>query len=158
MTDTDQQLIADMQREDDVGLVLRGHLHIEHQLIELLSETLHFPDRCDWSFVNYRAKVELAHAAGLPADIKSLLERIGSIRNDFAHQLDSSISPKLSLDLYNSLSDRIRLGLKTSYKAMGIGEFTGPASLEPRDLLTLIFLNARQATKAAVFTLRDAKS
>jgi hypothetical protein len=32
--DTEQQFIADLQREDDVGLVLLGHLHVE-QLIEL---------------------------------------------------------------------------------------------------------------------------
>ena len=40
MNDTEQQFIADLQREDDVGLVLRGHLHIEHQLIELISVLL----------------------------------------------------------------------------------------------------------------------
>ena len=158
MTDTEQQFITDLQREDDVGLVLRGHLHIEHQLIELISVLLPYAERCDWGKVSYRAKVELAHGYGLPADLKDLLERIGSIRNDFAHTLTASLSKQSALDLYNSLSARLRDGLKGSYQAMGIGQLTSPSSLEPRDLITLILLNARQATKAAVNRLRDGKS
>jgi len=41
---------------------------------------------------------------------------------------------------------------------MGLGAFAGPSNLEPRDLLALIFLIARQATKAAAHALRDEKS
>jgi hypothetical protein len=107
--------------------------------------------------VGYRAKIELAHASGLPQDLKPLLERIGSLRNDFAHKLGSSITQKLSLDLFNSLSDRYRRGLKESYRAMGIGELNNPSSLEPRDLITLVFINARQATKAAALMIHRAK-
>ena len=158
MKDPDQQFIDDLQREDDVGLVLRGHLHIEHQLVEMLSEFLPFADRADWGMVNYRAKVEMAYAAGLPEDLKKLLERIGALRNGFAHTLSSSVTKEMALNLYNSLSDLYRRGLKESYKAMDMGEFGSPASLEPRDLLTLVFIQARQAIKAAVFVLREAKA
>jgi hypothetical protein len=158
VTDTEQQFIADLQREGDVGLVLRGHLRVEHQLIELISVLLPFGSRCDWGKVSYRAKVELAYGCGLPADLKDLLEHIGSVRNDFAHTLTASLSKQSVLNLYNSLSSRLRDGLKGSYKAMGIGELTSPSSLDPRDLLILILLNARQATKAAVHGLRGGKS
>lgn len=145
--------MTDLQREDDVGLVLRGHLHVEHQLIELASVVLPFAARCDWGKISYRAKLEFAYGCGLPEDLKDLLERLGSIRNGFAHTLNASVSQRSTLDLYNSLSDRLRDGLKVSYRAMGLGELAGPTSLEPRDLLILIFLNARQATKAAVHAL-----
>ena len=158
MTDSEQQFIADLLREDDVGLVLRGQLHVEHQLIELATALLPFANRCDWSKISYRAKVEFAYGCGLPADLKALLEQIGTLRNQFAHTLTASISKQPVLDIYNSLSDRIRDGLKDSYKAMGKGKLSSPSSLEPRDLLTLILLNARQATKAATFALRDGKS
>lgn len=87
--------MADLQREDDVGLVLRGHLHVEHQLIELASVFLPFAARCDWGNISYRAKVEFAYACALPEDLKELLERLGSIRNGFAHTLNASLS-KLS--------------------------------------------------------------
>jgi hypothetical protein len=158
VSDTDQQFMADLQREDDVGLVLRGHLHVEHQLIELASVLLPFAARCDWGKISYRAKVEFAYGCGLPEDLKDLLERLGSIRNGFAHTLNASLSKQLVLDLYNSLSVRLRDGLKVSYKAMGFEELTSPSSLESRDLLILVFLSARQAIKAAVLILRDRKS
>ncbi len=160
MCDLEQQFIADLQREDDVGLVLRGHLHIEHQLIELASALLPVAERCDWGKISYRAKVELAYGCGLPEDLKGLLIRLGVMRNGltgFAHTL-ASLSKKSVLDLYNALSDRLRDGLKISYKAMGLGELASPSSIEPRDLLTLVYLNALQALKAAVHQLRHGKS
>lgn len=61
MCNTDRQFRDDLQREDDVGLVLRGHLHVEHQLIELASVLLPFAARCDWGRISYRTKVEFAH-------------------------------------------------------------------------------------------------
>jgi hypothetical protein len=156
MTDIDQQFIADLQREDDVGLVLRGHLHVEHQLIELISLLLPFAQRCDWGKISYRGKVELAHGCGLPADLKDLHGRLGSLRNGFAHTLTASLSKQPILDLYNSLSERLRSGLTGSYKAMGVAENSTPSSFESRDLLILIFVSARQATRAAVDALRAA--
>jgi hypothetical protein len=156
--DLEQQFIADLQREDDVGLVLRGHLHIEHQLIELASALLPVAERCDWGKISYRAKVELAYGCGLPKDLKEPLERLGSVRNGFAHTLNVSLSKQSVLDLYNSLSVRLQDGLKVSYRAMGLGELASPSSIEPRDLLTLVYLNALQAIKAAVHQLRHGKS
>lgn len=85
MCDTDQKFMADLQREDDIGLVLRGHSHVEHQLIELASAFLPFGARCDWGNISYRAKVEFAYGCALPEDLKDLLERLGAIRNGFAH-------------------------------------------------------------------------
>jgi hypothetical protein len=158
MCDAEHQFFADLRREDDVGLVLRGHLHVEHQLIELASMRLPFAGRCDWGSISYRAKVELAYGCGLPEDLKYLLVRLGSMRNDFAHALDASLSKQSVLNLYNALSDPLRAGLKISYEAMGLGAFTGPSNFEPRDLLALIFLIARQATKAAAHALRCEKS
>lgn len=147
--------MADLQREDDVGLVLRGHLHVEHQLIELASMHLPFAGRCDWGRISYRAKVELAHGCGLPEDLQKLLIRLGALRNRFAHVLDVSLSTQSVLELYNVLSERLRDGLRFSYEAMGLGAFEGPSNIDPHELLALIFLTARQATKAAAQALRD---
>jgi hypothetical protein len=104
-----------LQREDDVGLVLRGHLHVEHQLIELPSALLPVAERCDWGKISYRAKVELAYGCGLPKDLKELLERLGSMRNGFAHTLDVSLSKQSVLDLYNSLSVRRKRPLNSPF-------------------------------------------
>ncbi|HVY22756.1 MAG TPA: hypothetical protein VG962_05335 [Steroidobacteraceae bacterium] len=158
MSDAENQFYKDLTREDDVGLVLRGHLHIEHQLIELISTLLSLPACCDWSNINYRAKIELAYGCGLHEDLISPLKQLGSIRNGFAHTLKASLSKKSILDLYNSMSPRLQDGLKVAHKAIGIGELTNPLSLEPRDLLILIFVNIRQAIAAAICIRRNRHS
>lgn len=150
----EQQLYQDLTREDDVGLVLRGHLHIEHQLMEIARTVLPFGDRCDWGVFSYRTKVEIAYACGLPQDARDVLLKLGALRNNFAHRLDASITQKRALDLYNSLSNRHREGLQESYKVMMEKPAFSPASLEPRDLVTLVLLNMHSVTKAAVLALQ----
>ena len=153
MADSESSLYNDLARQDDVGLVLRGHLHIERELVHLVSAFLPFHARCDWSKLSYRAKVELAHACGLPLDVKNLLEKVGTLRNDFAHKLSAFISKESALDLYNSLSPRHRAGLKDSYKVMFGKALSKPAALPPHDLLTLVLLTAHSATLAAALAL-----
>jgi hypothetical protein len=154
VSETQRSVYDDLTREDDVGLVLLGHLHIEHELVELFCAALPLGGRCDWSKVPYRAKVELAYACGLPIDVKQLLEKIGSLRNDFVHNLGAQISKSRALDLYNSLSQRHRAGLKASYNVMFKEPLLKPASLLPHDLVTHVILTAHSATRAAVQALR----
>lgn len=149
----DQLLYNDLTREDDVGLVLRGHLHIEYQLMEIACAVLPFGNRCDWNKFSYRTKIELAYACGLPRDACDVLVKLGTLRNDFAHKLDASISKKRALDLYNCLSAKYRTVLRDSYKVMMKKPDFSPASLKPRDLVTLILLNMHSVTKAAVLAL-----
>ncbi|MEL1263949.1 hypothetical protein AAD027_06110 [Pseudoxanthomonas putridarboris] len=129
-------------------------MHIEHQLMEIAGAVLPFADRCDWQKFSYRTKVELAYACGLPKDTRDVLIKLGTLRNEFAHKLDASISRQRALDLYNSLSDWHRTVLKESYKVMMDKQDFAPASLEPRDLVTLILLNMYSATRAEGLALR----
>src|SRR5690242_18238580 len=138
MDDLNNRFLSDLQREDDVGLVLLGHLHIEHQLIELISCVLPFPERCGWGKLSYSNKVSLAHACGLSERLKSTLGRIGKLRNDFAHNLGASLAKDNVLALYNGLPTLYQNGVKDTYRVMGLGELTSPAKLPPRDLLILI--------------------
>jgi hypothetical protein len=156
MVDVDSQFIADLQREDDLGLVVRGHLHIEHQLIELAAARLPFASRIDWNEISFRAKLEIAYACGLPEDRKKLISSLNSLRNKFAHRLDATIHKADVVGIYNALSSNIRETIKGAHQKMGLGAFPGPASLEPRDLLIHLFISARQATKAAADSLRTA--
>lgn len=156
MERSDAEFIADLQREDDVGLVLRAHLHIENQLLVLIALHLPAADRCDWSKVGYAAKVEIASACGLPEDLKTLLQKIGKLRNELAHKIDAQLSSAQVLGMYNTLSTRLREGIKGSYLSMQRGPMPSPSSFdEPRDLFVLILLAARQATKAAALVAAE---
>lgn len=154
METPDQQFSDDLMREDDVGLVLRGHLHIEHQLMELISIALPFKERCDWSRIGYRGKIELALSCGLREDMRQPLKSIGSLRNNFAHDLGANIEKKKVMDIYNGLSERLRKGVKVSYAATGRQGTFKPSQLVEKDLLVLLFVNFRQAIRAAILTLQ----
>jgi hypothetical protein len=158
MQNVDQKFLDDLQREDDIGFILRGHIHVESQLIELLKEFFPFPEHCDFEKLNYRSKVEIACAAGLTHEIKNFLYCIGSIRNKFAHRVDSSVSANIALDLYHSLPESYRSEIRHSYMAFGKVEHVDPSSIEPRELMTLLFIHARQAVKAAVTICRRSKA
>lgn len=155
VTDVDVQFLEDLRREDDLGLVIRGHLHIEHQLISLASGVLPFASRIDWNEVPFKTKLEIASACGLPDDRRELIRRLNVLRNDFAHRLSASVQKKTVVDIYNSLSPLIQDAIKRAHEIMGFGKFPGPAALEPRDLLIHLFISARQATKAAADATRQ---
>ncbi|MGH9439417.1 MAG: hypothetical protein ACRD22_16380 [Terriglobia bacterium] len=152
-TTQDELFYSDLEREDDVGLVLRGQLHIEHQLMAIANAVLPFADRCKWGKFAYRSKVELAYACGLPQDVRCVLLKLGNLRNEFAHDLNATISKQRALDLYNCQSERLRIVLQDTYKLMTGKPVFSLKSIEPRDLVTIIFLTMHSATKAAAATL-----
>ena len=148
MKKLEQKLFTDLKREDDVGLVIRGHLHVENQLIDFISHTLLHPEKCDWEKIGYSGKVELALACGLPDGMRTILEKLGELRNDFANNLDATIDPKWVLNTYNSLSLQLKKDLEKSYKKMDLGRLSQQSTLDTRDLLVLIFLSVRQGVHA----------
>lgn len=145
--------LADVNRDDDVGFVLRSHLHIEHALVELLQHVLPEPSACEWSMVGYRAKVEIGAGLGLGEDVKTLLLKIGSLRNDFAHDLTVSISKERAVKMYNALSPRIQGIARGTYELRGSGRFKGPASLDPRELVEILIGVAWTAVKAKTIVM-----
>ena len=155
MDPSDLTLSTDLTREDDVGMIVKGHIHIEYQLQQLACRVLPFPERCDWNKIGYRQTVELALACGLPDDMRGTLNALGSLRNTFAHRLDAALEKQRVMDLYNGLSDRLREGLKVAYAATGAKAEFRPVALSGKDLLILIFLSARQAIKAGILALDD---
>jgi len=87
---TEQLFYDDLAREDDLGLVVKAHLHIEHQLAEFIASFMDSSENCDWSRVGYAAKLELALGLGLPRHLRKPLEAVGKLRNSFAHNLHYS--------------------------------------------------------------------
>ena len=150
MEDIDRQFYDDLTREDDLGLILRGLLHIEHQLIELCSVFMPCASQCDWGAISYRAKVELAHGFGLSSGLKDIFLKLGSIRNKFAHELSAQITAKQVLDLYNLLPPVLSGAVAASYESLGRADQFSPSKMPPQELLVLILLSSRQSAKIAI--------
>ena len=154
-TDADKLFFDDLNREDDLGLVVKAHLHIEHQLTEFIQVSMPSPEKCDWTRVGFAAKLEVALGLGLPNQLRKPLEAIGKLRNAFAHNLNYSQAQVDAVALYNGLSARFHAGVKETYRKIRGAELK-PSRLSNRDLLVIMLLTLRQAIQAEVQRARAA--
>lgn len=150
MNKRDKQFFSDLAHEDNIGLVLRGHLHVEHQLIRFISNQLLYPERIDWGKINYSGKVELALACGLDIDIHPGLAYLETLRNRFASSLNAAIDSNWVLNAYIGLPQSIKNDVELAYKGLGKRIDDETATLDTRNLLVLIFLCVANAVKALV--------
>ncbi len=148
-SDADKLFFDDLTREDDLGLVVKAHLHIEYQLAEFIQLSMPSPEKCDWARVGFAAKLEVALGLGLPDQLRKPLEAIGKLRNSFAHNLSYSQAQVDAVALYNGLPARLHAGVKETYRRIRGSELK-PSKLSNRDLLVIMLLNLRQAIQAEV--------
>lgn len=92
----------DLQREDMLGVVIRGAIHIENQLNGIIEENLVAPSELKDMRLGYADRISLAVALGVSADFKPPLKALGTIRNNFAHRLDIEISDAQAKGLYDA--------------------------------------------------------
>jgi|GEM_PF-6249573 len=147
--ETDQLFFDDLAREDDLGLVVKAHLHIEHQILKYIEAYMSAHSDCDWSRVGFAAKLEIALGLGLPTHLRKPLVAVGKLRNLFAHNLQYSLAEFNAIALHNGLQPPLHAGVKESYKSIRGAELK-PSELSNRDLLVIVLLNLRQAIRAEV--------
>jgi hypothetical protein len=89
--------------EDELGMVVRAHIHIEHQLIEFLRARLDPPEALDALDLDYSGRVKFALALGLSHDFKPALASLGTLRNNFAHKLGTKLTKQDANNFENAL-------------------------------------------------------
>ena len=104
MYETDEKFHAALQGEDELGVVVRAHIHIESRLMNLMELFFSAPDHLSKLVLEYEQKVMLAVACGLNPMFASPLKVLGRIRNRFAHRLDSSLDIQQVRSLYEAFS------------------------------------------------------
>ncbi len=155
-TKQEDSLLEDLRGEDELGVVVRSHIHIENYINELISLLLPTPEFVDKMKLEYDQKVSLVIACGLKKELAPPLNCFGTVRNSFAHKLNTEISKSLVSNLYRSFcSDDKEViqntykKLKESFKKEGYPKFN---ELEPRDQYILIVLSLRGALLAAILS------
>jgi DNA-binding MltR family transcriptional regulator len=87
-----QSFLDEINQEDFLQIIIRGHLYIESRLIQLIRENLHRPDAIDLSKINFPTKLDLCVALGvLDEEEKKAYLHLNKLRNKFAHNLDALI-------------------------------------------------------------------
>ena len=104
MPSSQDQLLTILQSEDELGLVVRSHIHIESHLMELVDSFFQSPDYLERMNLGFDQKVSLAQACGLNPQFAAPLRVLNKIRNRFAHDLDSILDCTQVRNLYESFS------------------------------------------------------
>ena len=156
-TDFDAAFFKALQGEDELGLVVRTHIHIEAKLLEFLG-VLAEAESLEKMDLDYSQRVHLAVALGLKEEHARGLHALGSIRNAFAHRLDSTLSDDRVTNLYKALGRKEKEVVQQAYdrtetqmKQHGARKFK---DLSPRDRFILIAVALQAVLLVAI---RDAK-
>lgn len=135
------KMAAILVRGDDLAAVIRMHLMLEQLLSEHYESLLPYPKEVP-ARIQYSQKLWLALACGLPTELKAPLEKLGNLRNDFAHKEGTELTPKAVADLYACLSEGLKEALQRNLHVMIAGlpakNRQSYEELTTRDQFTLI--------------------
>ena len=157
---SDDEFHEALSSQDHLGMVIRGHLHVEHWVERFLETSMPYYEKYAKDIdADYQLKVLLCCAMGLSPELKAPLLNVGALRNRFAHRPNYKLSASDVNDLYASLSGTHQQHLKKAYKAMAENfsrdekVFTKLSSLER---LNLLFMAIRGKLKKANAQLQNA--
>ena len=87
--------------EDELGVVVRAHIHIEASILDFLHARVQKPKLLPR--LPYEARLRLACALGLNEEYFECLKALGDLRNHFGHNLSATISGAKANELYTKL-------------------------------------------------------
>ena len=98
-----------LNAKDPLALVIRGHLYAESALVRHIESRLADKKVLEVSRLQFGMKMKLAAAlGGIGPDDIGVLEKLNDLRNKFAHNLETQLTDKDELDLYNTLTPKQR--------------------------------------------------
>jgi hypothetical protein len=120
MTTEGEYQLDDFQKalfgEDELGAVVRGTIHVETKLLELICLLVKENSYISRLNLDFSQHVNLAVALGLNAEYAQGLRAFGKLRNEFAHKLDTVLSNERVDSLYQALSSREKELVQKAYR------------------------------------------
>jgi hypothetical protein len=107
-----------LEGDDDLGMVVRAHIHLEHELREFILAAAPRPAEVKFSDYDFASTVRLALVLGLDPTLKAGLTSLATLRNKFAHKLDAKLIEQDAKQLYSALSSADKADLHQAYSAM----------------------------------------
>jgi hypothetical protein len=160
LSDTDK-LTEALNGEDDLGAVIRAHIHIEATLNELIDCYFEFPGQLKRLNLEFHQKVILAQAIGLKEEYVRPLNTLGTMRNNFAHRLDSKLGKNEIDSLYKSFNGDGKQIIQSAYlrtkKELKITSAKSVTKLKPREQFTMLIIAIQSVLIAAIKELPEHK-
>ena len=112
-----EALAASLYSDDDLGKVVRGHIHIEHELEHIIFFASPNPDHLkSFESQEFSEKVRLALMLGLKANLAPALNAAGKLRNKFAHRLDTALNKEIAQNLVATLPSALKVRFEALLK------------------------------------------
>ena len=143
-----------LQGEDELGLVIRSHIHIEANLLALLDALLASSRHADKMNLEYSQRVHLAVALGLLPEYEAPLLAFGTLRNAFAHRPGTRLSKDRVNSLYACLSPKLKTLVRESHERArrkpGHEAALPYNRLSPRDQIVFIAITLHALLEVAI--------
>ena len=154
LSKSDLQFHEELCTEDELGSVIRAHLHIEQKLNELLKGLIPYAEEIDPLNLDFYSRVHLALAMGLKKEYKNPLLNLGAIRNRLAHKKGYELSKSDANNFYKSFSEADKIIIQQGCNGLQSIDKKW-AELQPRDhfILCVIVLD-----NVLLFTIDECKS
>lgn len=156
---SDDEFHDALSSEDHLGMVIRGHIHLEHWIDRfLLAAMPRYNKYAKDINADYETKVLLCCALGLTPELKGPLTSIGALRNRFAHRPSYKLTNSDVSDLYAALSGTHQQHLKKAYKTLALRyqrEEPSFSKLGNIERLNLLFMLLRAKLKKANAQLNE---
>jgi hypothetical protein len=105
----EKALAEELKQGDMVTMVIRGHLHLEHVLIQTLLDVFLVPAAIELRRINFPAKIDLCIALGLiPGFWRNAVIRMNDMRNRVAHRLKFEFSEQEKAELVGMIPEFLR--------------------------------------------------
>jgi hypothetical protein len=159
----DHEMLTEvLNGEDDLGAVIRAHIHIESLLNNLIESHFEFPEQLKKLNLEFHQKIIIAQAIGLKPEYATPLSALGTLRNNFAHRLDTKLGKNEIESLYKSFKGDDKQIIQNAYmrtkKAFKKKRPKSVTKLEPREQFTLIIISIQTVLIAAIKELLNEKS
>ncbi len=152
------KFIKDLMGEDELGVVVRAHIHIEAWLNKVLSGLGVDIECLEKARLEYHQRVHLAVALGLKEQHRGPLLAFGNIRNAFAHNIGATLTKERVNNLYNALSPEDQDIAQRVYRSTNAqlnvpGQPSSLRGLEPKDQFVILATTVQGMLRATVVHL-----
>jgi hypothetical protein len=109
----DERFSKHLLFEDELGAVVRAHIHIEASLREFVDVKMKSPSPLPR--LTYEARLRLAVALGFNEKHFESLKFLGDIRNAFSHNLETKLTDESMTELYSKMPSEMQQSVLTHF-------------------------------------------
>jgi hypothetical protein len=149
-----------LEEDNDLGTVIRAHIHLEHELREFIQAAAPQPLERELAEYNYARTLRLAMTLGLDPALEAGLIAVGRLRNKFAHRLEMKLTDEEAQQIYSALDSNTQAQTQQAWStAYSLHPDSGrPKELlrsSPKDLIATSMLMLWSAVVLGHVTLRS---